>query len=405
MANYYTPFSPDEVPEQLQRFCGPSAPAPARTMTARGIAPLGPADRVTALYILVGDVDVRIADVARESLAKLPTNIIEPAATGPLDPRVLGYLLLTAAPDSPLVSVLVANRATPGWAVEVLASTCDAALVDLIATNQQRIIEHPAIIRALSQNRQARRAVLESLLEFAQREGLEIPGVEPLVAAPLAVSRTALEAVVKADLPELSDEVVSGLTDAELQGLIAAAADAAVEEAATHVPTEANTTRVVVGVSEGEGDEVVEKVVEDTAVDDRIFRQILKMSVPQKVRLAIKGNLEARRLLAKETNKMVLMALVTGPRITEGEIEAMALNRALPRDVIRKIASDNQWTKSYQVRLNLIFNPKTDTQTVVKWIPVLQARDLKTLARAKSVPQTVALQARKFLHARQARQK
>ena len=77
---------------------------------------------------------------------------------------------------------------------------------------------------------------------------------------------------------------------------------------------------------------------------------IQKMTVYQKIKLARLGNREARGLLVRDRNKVVAVAAVTSPKITEIEIVALAQSRNVSDEVLRLVAQNRQWTRAYQVK-------------------------------------------------------
>ena len=90
-----------------------------------------------------------------------------------------------------------------------------------------------------------------------------------------------------------------------------------------------------------------------------MINRVMKMSVKDRVRLGMKGDREARNILIRDANRLVSQSVVQNPRITEQEVEAIAAMRSLPEDILRSIASNRQWSRSYPVMHNLARNPRT----------------------------------------------
>ena len=51
------------------------------------------------------------------------------------------------------------------------------------------------------------------------------------------------------------------------------------------------------------------------------------MNVPQKVQRATKGSREERAILIRDPNKMIAMAVLSSPKLTISEIEALRAGR------------------------------------------------------------------------------
>jgi hypothetical protein len=126
-------------------------------------------------------------------------------------------------------------------------------------------------------------------------------------------------------------------------------------------------------------------------------QRIMQMSVSQKIKLATLGNHEARTLLLRDSNKLVSMAAVTSPRITDGEIIGLANSRTVNADVLRYIYSNREYTRTYVIKAALVRNPKVPLPTALKMLFTLQEKDIKELARDRNVPQTIQSQAKAFL--------
>ena len=143
-----------------------------------------------------------------------------------------------------------------------------------------------------------------------------------------------------------------------------------------------------------ETDDVVQ---ESTESEGTIYALIQKMSVFQKIKLARMGNKEARNLLVRDRNKIVAMASVTSPKVTDPEAVNLAQARNVCDDVLRYIANNRDWTKGYQVKLALSMNPRCPLASAMKFVNYLQDKDLKTMMRSKDVPAAISSHARRIL--------
>ena len=131
--------------------------------------------------------------------------------------------------------------------------------------------------------------------------------------------------------------------------------------------------------------------------DEPLFKRIHQMSVPEKMRLAYSGDKDARALLILDPVKEVQLAVINNPRITDSEIVAISRFRSVHEDVLRRIASNREWLKLYPVRLALAQDPKTPLSISLRIVPTLMRRDLRLLAKSKSVPEVIAHAAKRQL--------
>ena len=116
------------------------------------------------------------------------------------------------------------------------------------------------------------------------------------------------------------------------------------------------------------------------------WSEIKNLSLAQKVRLAILGNMGARSVLIRDSKKIVYMAVMKSPRLTDKEIVTFAKNKALSDQIIGYIARRKEWLKSSEVRKALVFNPKCPTNVALRLVSTLSERDLKALKKNKEIP-------------------
>jgi len=120
-----------------------------------------------------------------------------------------------------------------------------------------------------------------------------------------------------------------------------------------------------------------------------LYQKIQTMSVSEKLDLARKAPKEARSILIRDSNKLVQLAVVSSPKITESEILAIASSRQVNDDVLKEIGMNKDWLRNYQVRLALMNNPKTPLSIAMAQITYLNQRDLALLAKSKGVPRPI----------------
>jgi hypothetical protein len=137
----------------------------------------------------------------------------------------------------------------------------------------------------------------------------------------------------------------------------------------------------------------------ESPVGDRVnlATRIQEMTVNEKIKLASIGDMEARRLLIREGNREIQLAVLNNPRITDSEIVAISNSRNVYEDLLRQLATSREWHKVYAVRLALVKNPKTPYALALRLVPTLVSNDLKLLAKSRSVPPAVATAAKRIV--------
>ena len=127
-----------------------------------------------------------------------------------------------------------------------------------------------------------------------------------------------------------------------------------------------------------------------------VMQAVQKMSSPQKIKLALSGGKEARGLLIRESNKQVSAAVLENPRITDGEIEFFAKSTNLSEDIMRKIGTNSDWTKKYNVAHSLVNNPKCPPGIAVGFVIKMTDKDLAMLEKSRNVSEAVRSAARRL---------
>jgi len=144
-------------------------------------------------------------------------------------------------------------------------------------------------------------------------------------------------------------------------------------------------------------DEMLVEPEPDKPVNKSLYAQILGMTVGERIKLALKGNKDARAILIRDPNRLIQQFVMQNPRISDDEVVAIARNRNLDSEILRKIGDHKYWPRNYQVRLALVTNPKTPLATVLHYVNSIMERDLRLLAKSKNVSATVVAQARRML--------
>jgi hypothetical protein len=363
------PLPLEVLPKPLQKHADAKAPPPLRAMGAKGLVPaVAPVDLCTLLYVLSFDADAGIAETARRTAEGLPDKIwgVALRAEG-MRPQVLDWLAERFAGRDSALEMVLLNAATADETVARLAPTAPQRLADLIRQNELRLLRHDPIIRGLCANPNALASTLDGACDFCVRNGLTLLDVPRLVEAHQRVHGVDPRAT-----PPEPAETAAGLM-AEYRDELAR--DGAEPDAAA--------------------------APEDDPKKLTITQRIMRMSVAEKIKLATLGNKEARTLLLRESNKLVSMAAATSPRITDGEILALANSRTVNADVLRYIYSNREFLKTYSIKTSLVKNPKVPLPTALKMMYTLQEKDIKELARDRNVPQTIQAQAKALMMKRE----
>ena len=105
----------------------------------------------------------------------------------------------------------------------------------------------------------------------------------------------------------------------------------------------------------------------------------------------MKGSREARAMLIRDPNRMVASAVLSSPKLTMSEVESFAKMANVSDDVLRAIAQNRGWVKSYGVAHGLVKNPKTPVAMSLNLMQRLVDRDVRSLAVDRNVPEPLRL--------------
>lgn len=336
---------------QAEKYARQDAPVGVRRMAARGALPLEPLELATVLFVLANDPDPEVKSTARESLDQLPPHIVQPTLAGDAHPALLSYMSRVHKENAEYCEAIALNPSATDTTIAYLATLPHRELVEIISQNQERMLRCEDIVEALGGNPLTGRAVIERIMNFL---GLT-DEVEEGEKSDEAISEEEAEAAVL----EMLGEDMGGIAK------ILAAEN--------------------------------EEALEDEDLLGNLFAAVQKMTVMQKIKLARLGGKEARSLLIKDRNKIVSTSVLASPKITETEVIAIAQSRSVGEDILRIISNNRDWTKSYQIKVAIVSNPKTPQPQAIKFLNYLQDRELRNLMKSKDVPSVIAQHARRIL--------
>jgi len=348
------PIPLDTLPAAAKRAVDPSTPVPARMMAAKGMAPMAPKELVTAQFVLTFDTDAKVREAATSSLSKLDARISNAIIPDPsVNPHVLGYLARALAARDADVEKLLLNPSTPVSAFVDVALLASENICEVIANNQARLLDEPEIARSLSKNPRALKSTLDRVIDFLIRNNIIVDGVVEFESALLRLG--ADDRIKAAQLVDIPREFLD-------EGF------------------QADAARKMIGedeIPEGEEEPEENKTLEEKLRD---------ATTGEKVAWATLGNKSVRGRLMRDSNRMVAMAAITSPRVSDLEVVQAAQSRTVHQDVIAYIAHQKDYVKLYPIKVALAGNPKCPLPMSMKFVPLLQRKDIKNLSLSKNVP-------------------
>jgi len=346
-----------KLSKEALKFVQPDSPKQVKLMAASGSIPLNPKDLIVVLYVLCADKDVEIKKKAIQTLRTFSKKLILNMLDDDLHPGIIDFLVRYHTDSVLFYEKAVFNPNTTEKTLVYLASLSDKNLMELIVSNQARVLQSRPLYDTLVKNEMISGALRSRLIEL----------VEGRYVADSQVEKEPEELAS----PEAQDDVGKEEELRDREG------EAQEDSAATE--------------AEEPGEE------EHFNTDQKIRN----MSVAEKIKFASLCNKEARTILLRDSSRTVVIAVMNSPKLTEEEVIAVAKSRQSNDEAIRMITRNKEWMKIYAVKLGLATNPKTPTGIAIRLIPFLNKKDVKDIAKSKNVPGVIANTAKKALHSKE----
>ncbi len=376
------------LPPNAQKILDPNGPAPLKGMAAKGLAPgLKPGETLAVICALSLGSDVH-SEVARKTLAALPLPLLNGALAGEVQSGVLDVIGPVYAKDANLSEKILHHPSILPETVAAMAAVCSEGVSELIATNEELLLKHPKILEKLYLNKNTRMSTADRILELAVRNDVDCPGIPAFEQAKKAIAGELIA--------EASDE--PSFDDAQFKDAQSIAKDVVLADGEDTHALNPETGK----------EEVIDKAKPLHAI-------WADLRPPSKIRLLTLGamktydeagaekeelhfDMKALRMLGvRDANPLVAVAALKAPGMSDTEVVRIAGMRNVSEDVLREIANSREWTRVYQVKMNLVANPRTPFGHSSKFILHLRDNDLKTIAKSKDVPGAVQTSAKQQL--------
>ena len=333
-----------------------AATTPQKLAVINGLLPLTASEYLKAVIFFCGDEDEVVQKAAVDKLRFTQSNEIKKIISPEIPENSVKTLTRLAGErkdSSIIISLLLTGKLQRQWILDFLA-TNDATFWNTLVTHKDFVAFTLPQRSDFKQLFSAISDVIESLYE------------EQLTYFPEAQEEAQPQGEEKAGTAE-EEEVV------ELEDTIFDFPDFLTSETAFE------------GLS-----------ADDMLEQRKTIAEALKdMNVGQKIKVAMLGNLEVRKMLIKDPRKQIVMAVLANARITDKEVAAIAGDASSSLDAISYIASNKSLSKSYAVKLALVNNPKTPMKTALMLLETIRMNDLKNIAKSRSVSNVIKQRAAK----------
>ena len=381
---------------------------------ARGALSVPPQEMLEILVYLATQTKI-FAERARLTLAGWDETSSLKAAADPRTPKeVLTYLITPGNLRPTLLPALLENPSVSETSLAELAAAASRYMLETLVKSP-RISQSQTILSALSSNPHLNpaqsSAIDEKLASFGAPTTCQ---PEPAPASPESAPAAAVappeipnEASPETGTDEIPDEVTAayltehaGEISAEgnkpfqpIGGIEELLADAATvpDTAPAEAKTEAVASSTAQGAATAARKAPSVKKAYLSAEEQRgsALQKISKLGITGRIQLAMKGTKEERSLLIRDGTKIVALAVLESPKLTDSEVEKFANQKNVLEAVLRGISMKRRFMKQYAILRNLTFNPRTPIDVSLGLVKHLLTGDLKNLAGNKEVSDTV----------------
>jgi hypothetical protein len=371
---------------------------------ARGALSVPPQETIEILVYLALHHKL-FSERARLTLAGWDEKASLAAAADPkTSPEVLGYFVSPENVRTRLLPALAENPSISEEALDGLAVSGSRSVVDALLTSP-RVMSSPRLLQALQSNASLRPNELAEMgkklaaLEAspaAASGATEADAPDEVVEGAVIkyLEENATELAAEKDKPfqpiGMAHEDVSGEAAHEAGTQAAAATPNANADAAKSAAVKSAT--VAAGKSAAAAAAAHAKkhpVVGHEERRDSTLQKISKLDIKGRISLAMRGSKEERSILIRDGTKLVALAVLESPKVSDGEVEGFALQKNVLESVLRAIPMKRRFAKNYNITRNLVYNPRTPLDLSLGLMKGLLIHDLKNLSGNKEVSDTI----------------
>ena len=386
------------------------APSNLMQFAARGALAVPP-DEMIEILVYLAIHHKLFGERSRLTLAGWDEKASRIVAADPnTSPEVLGYFASLENLRIALLPQLAENPSVSEEALDALAVSGSRSVVEVLLTTQ-RFRSSPRLLQALQSNPNLRPNELEEV-------GKKLAAVETTSEAVEIASEKetepadgeALEEVVKTSVAQFFEEHAAelatekeepfnpiGISLDEMHGEAGGEAghadsqseSAAVETNAAAVAESAKATaqKEVAAIAAAKAAKKAAALKVDRR--DSVLQKIAKLDIRGRITLAMRGTKEERSILIRDSTKLVALAVLDSPKISDGEVEKFALQKNVLEAVLRAIPMRRRFAKNYNITRNLVQNPRTPLDLSLGLMKNLLIHDIKNLSGNKEVSDTI----------------
>lgn len=378
-----------------QKIIKGNAPENIVNFASQGLLPIPSYEIIEIAVFLIINESTYKENAIKTLLKFKPNDLAEILKRADLLPEAYDYFADVKKFNKQIIQTLLYNRAAPNSVFEKVAETASEDLLEIIVTNQVRLLNDPPIIDKLLRNSNLSSDQRRRLTEFREEFFEKVS-----VGNPLFRGRQEETKAEQQILQEIGEVIVTPVVKEEAQKL--EQQTPSVEEIISEIREEKETAETAIAeesleaLSEEELAKAAESargILNEQEIKSKkmvsVFNKIMKLTVPEKIQLAILGTREERSILIRDSNKQVALAVLKSPKLTEVDVEVISTFRQVDPEILQGISANRKWIRNYNVVINLVKNPKTPPGTALHLLNRVSLMDLKILKMNKNVPEYI----------------
>ncbi|HZR65238.1 MAG TPA: hypothetical protein VFA85_08835 [Terriglobales bacterium] len=388
-------------------------------MTAAKGALNVPAEEMVEILVYLADNNKIFGEQARVTLAGWDEKSAKAIASNPATPKeVLDYWVSAKNLRPTLFPLLLENPSVSANKLCELAATSKGQLIDTMLESP-RVRSARPILNELSGNKELSGLQNSRVQEIITGKKIVVAEPEPATSASLATAQHKREPVDQSPVqpssqenkpagnspepdtasdPETETAVTAYLKEHEAE--IVAEGDKPFQPLGgihEEIPAEPQVAAAAAGASASAAKpsatpaKIAPKKTPNPQDEQRgsVLQKIAKLDIKGRIQLAMKGTKEERSILVRDGTKLVALAVLDSPKITDGEVEKFASQKNVLEAVLRAIPMKRRFAKNYAVVRNLVCNPRTPLDVALGLMKNLLVQDLKNLSGNKEVSETI----------------
>ncbi len=357
-------------------------------MTAARGALQVPAAETVEILVYLAEHNKIFGESARLTLAGWDEASSKAIASDPKTSKeVLDYWLSPKNIRPALFPILLENQSVPVGKLSELTTTLKGEWIDTMLASP-RVRSSRQLITDLRSNKElsgVQSARVQEMMEGSVGIQASAPATQEAALPPPVLPETNFETRTTGLEPsaEISAEVPSEPSDPETEDALVAF----FTEHASEIAAEGDKPFHPIGGMHEEETHAEPEVKAAGAAASAT--PIARLDIKGRIQLAMKGSKEERLILVRDGTKIVAIAVLDSPKISDGEVEKIASQRNVLEAVLRAIPLKRRFIKNYAVMRNLVFNPRTPMDISLALMKNLLVQDLRNLSGNKEVGDTI----------------